>query len=1069
MARGTGNVAPRGGGKGKDKGKGRASNTSDANRAQAAQRVQRRQQQQHSSSGPAAGPSSILGVYDYVAENGGGEQGGGAGKKRKRVDRAVRRATAGFEDAAGAGAGASSAQRKRRRHGEDEDGADDDEDEEDDEDEDLSDSERVRAPAIFSDGEEDGPQAFEGEDEELDSDEAFGESDEERYEGWAFSGSKSKRDDDDDEDEEDDDEEGMDLDQVLNAVSDEEEAEDDEDDEEAGVKGLDELVASASAQAQSKPSASGPADFYNFDAPEMDTGSGPVTLEDLLAPLTQDASLGSAELRKRVSALAAENRGKTKAGKEGAGAIDGKTGALAAPLPAILQDRVDRAAAYEATRAQVEGWQPTLKRLREAEHLSFPLQKPAEIKSSNASLVASMLSTKHGSAARSALETQTADLLRAAEMTDSQITKREDLAMNKLDPAVVEERRRELARMRELMFRAEQKAKRVSKIKSKSYRRIARKEKEKLKQKMAEAGLTLDGDDDGELDYEAEQADRIKAERERARERATLKHKNTGQWAKTMAGRRGRDAETVAALEEQLQRGQKLRQKIQDEDSQDEDDDSYDSGSEGDGEDGEGGVGQIRARAFDELASFEEAEAARAQADEDAIEAAAAGRGGESGVGKGLAKVMQMKFMRDARARADQGVREAADELRAELARAEREEAEAEEAGSDGDGSGAEAAALRGRVALVGGNAGRAVFAAGKDAAPVPSASKGKGKGKGKGKADAEGASASDKAIGSLSSGISVTHSAPASSKISKTKASEASASDEDVAPASSSVASNPWLAGASSSSGAKLSKKRNEVVVGRNSDALAKAANRVERHASKADAARRAAAEDARVEIEDAAAGLGGRKEAVSAPQLDADADSDSDGDEDGADGVVAVPRKSQGKQAASGGGSGMGRGIAFTQRDLVAEAFAGDDVAAQFAEEKRALVEADAPKEEDNSLPGWGSWSGKGVKHSAAQKARLEANRKKHTKTLPGLDPSKRKDAGLEHVIINERADKKLERYKVKDLPHPYTSAAQYDLVMRNAVGPEWNTRTQHQRMTLPRVVTKPGKAIQPIERKF
>ncbi len=69
------------------------------------------------------------------------------------------------------------------------------------------------------------------------------------------------------------------------------------------------------------------------------------------------------------------------------------------------------------------------------------------------------------------------------------------------------------------------------------------------------------------------------------------------------------------------------------------------------------------------------------------------------------------------------------------------------------------------------------------------------------------------------------------------------------------------------------------------------------------------------------------------------------------------------------------------------------------------------------------------------------------------------------MENVIINERRDKKAERFKAKDLPFPFTSRAQYEMAMATPLGPEWNTRTQHQRMTLPRVTTKPGKAIKPI----
>jgi hypothetical protein len=42
-------------------------------------------------------------------------------------------------------------------------------------------------------------------------------------------------------------------------------------------------------------------------------------------------------------------------------------------------------------------------------------------------------------------------------------------------------------------------------------------------------------------------------------------------------------------------------------------------------------------------------------------------------------------------------------------------------------------------------------------------------------------------------------------------------------------------------------------------------------------------------------------------------------------------------------------------SQRDLVAEAFAGDDVVSDFQRDKKRQMEADAPTVQDTSLPGW------------------------------------------------------------------------------------------------------------------
>lgn len=251
-------------------------------------------------------------------------------------------------------------------------------------------------------------------------------------------------------------------------------------------------------------------------------------------------------------------------------------------------------------------------------------------------------------------------------------------------------------------------------------------------------------------------------------------------------------------------------------------------------------------------------------------------------------------------------------------------------------------------------------------------------------------------------------------------------------------------------------------MLVGKESSAATKAAHRAERTKAKGDEARAAAADDAALEIdpnaqlqlvsaqEGAAVRKGQDKGKGSKAKGPAGADEGEGSSDD--DSPVDEPTVVRGRGP-----------TAFAQRSLVAEAFANDDVQADFAAAKRAIIEAEAPREEDLTLPGWGNWGGKGVRKSGA------ARRRKFVKTIPGLAPEQRKDAKMENVIINEKKDKKAEKYKAKDLPYPYTSAAQYEMAMKAPLGPEWNTRSQHQRLTLPKVVTKPGKAIQPIERKF
>ena len=76
------------------------------------------------------------------------------------------------------------------------------------------------------------------------------------------------------------------------------------------------------------------------------------------------------------------------------------------------------------------------------------------------------------------------------------------------------------------------------------------------------------------------------------------------------------------------------------------------------------------------------------------------------------------------------------------------------------------------------------------------------------------------------------------------------------------------------------------------------------------------------------------------------------------------------------------------------------------------------------------------------------------------------KRKDAKLNNVIINEKRDKKAAKYMVKELPYPYTNAAQFNRAHINPIGREWNTADIFKRLITPAVTTKMGANIEPIK---
>lgn len=883
-----------------------------------------------------AGPSkprTIHDVYDYAVDQEDAKRRGRQGRAAKRAQTATDQPD---ED---------DDRRPRRRPA----GSDEELDSDDDED--------ARRGGVIGTDEELGS---DDEDSDIESDEAFGEGDDEEYGGYAFASERKGKRGQQEEEEEDDDEEGMvDLSTMLDGGafagsddddddegSDEDERSDDEGDfsnlaqsyaqpTKRAVDDDDDGAAEAPSKRRrrvlSERTEAGPESEY---AAPSTSARGTLGLDDLLAPLSNSTKGEHTALLNSTKALRAARGDKQPVASKRGG------GALTAPLPDVVKDRLQRSAGYEVSRQEAEKWQPTIKRLREAEHLSFPLQPDtSRPKASTAQLAATFKPSN-------ALEQDIDALLQSEGMSEQQIAKSEELAMRHLSPQQQQRRREELRKMRELMFRQEQKAKRVSKIKSKTFRKIARKDKERQQAKLREAGLLDDGEGS---DAAEDDEERLKHERDRAKERATLKHKNTGKWAKAQLGKRGDDS-SRDALNEQLQKAQQLRRRMEgrgDESGEDSDEDSDAGQSDAD---------PARA-AFDELDALD-AKEQRANA--------ASGASGKKGV-------WNMKFMQDARNREDAATQQMRDDLETDLRKMG--------GGSDGEHDEADDLAEQ--------PVGRRVFKAAATTAP----------------GIAERPAATKQAGPAAESSSSSPEPAPAAISQSRSQRKlspvPAQATNEDA----DASASNPWLV----QDPAK--RHQQKAAVASTSTAAAKSASKLEKRKLKADSARREADDDGRLDIDPEAmlsvkadkVAAGKSNKSKPAAKVQHPEDGSNDEDED----AEPVELSAAGRRAPR---------TAFTQRDLIAEAFAGDDVAADFAAQKARIEADDAPQEVDNSaLPGWGSWGGKGVKtnrKSGAQRA------KKAAVMTPGLETEKRKDAGMSNVIINERKDKKAAKYQVKDL---------------------------------------------------
>ncbi|XP_057253960.1 U3 small nucleolar RNA-associated protein 14 homolog A [Pezoporus wallicus] len=142
--------------------------------------------------------------------------------------------------------------------------------------------------------------------------------------------------------------------------------------------------------------------------------------------------------------------------------------------------------------------------------------------------------------------------------------------------------------------------------------------------------------------------------------------------------------------------------------------------------------------------------------------------------------------------------------------------------------------------------------------------------------------------------------------------------------------------------------------------------------------------------------------------------------------------------------------------QRGVITEAFAGDDVVADFRREKRKAEQDAKPQPVNLVLPGWGEWGGSGLKPSTRKIKRFLLK-------PPPAPP--RKDQHLPHVIMSEKRNIYAAAHQVSELPFPFERHQQFEQSIRTPVGATWNTQRAFQKLTAPRVITRSGHIIQPI----
>ena len=705
----------------------------------------------------------------------------------------------------------------------------------------------------------------------------------------------------------------------------------------------------------------------------------------------------------------------------------------AVPLPRVVNERIERKAAYETTKADIAKWQPIVKENREKPTLNFvgverdKMHRKKTLASINTDFVPENDFEKE----------IMAHLKEANALTGEDVERAEDLALNELTPEEARERRARLAKMRNLLFKHEMKAKRVKAIKSKTFHRHNRKTGA-MKVIDGETGEEI-GDDDAALEgLDPDNSAEAKREYLRAQERMLLKHKNTSRWAKR-AIKKGLAhlPGTKEAIAEQLRIGQELKRKIgiggERGASRDDDDDEYSTDAETDSDDDAPGVvggGAAGGDVNDRRRALAKAKLRTMQA----IEEGAAGAEEEGGL---FALPFMARHMKKKREEAE----EEAKQLLRDIERAEREAA-AGAGGSDDDegfggglgdgdwGKGAEkfedddgVGQRRSRIVSFGGG----VTAGGGG----PS-----GNAKPKRPPREDGSdSENDGGPRELGDDVddddddaAIDRNEPKMKRGANRAARRAAAAGEAGDPLA--AAQVPEVSGPATHPAATVTVHQSEV----------KELTAAAKKSGSALKARMAARASGRGAVVVTAGGV-----APADRKIDMAMDRGDDDDDDAKD------------HPASNGVSDL------SQRDLLSRAFAGDDVVGEFEADKNAEVTDELPKVDvPKQMPGWGGWADVQAKRGPP-KWQLEAERKARATQQKALKA--RRDANLKHVVISERYDKKVAGFNVEHVPHGFDSKAVYEGSIRTPLGPDANTDKSFRDLTRPKVLVNAGAVIRPM----
>ena len=869
----------------------------------------------------------------------------------------------------------------------------------------------------------------ESDDEEIPEDEAFNSDDERKY-GSFFSNRNEKSKDQEDSnsssnENDDDDREGEDS--VTSSESRDEEGDtsDDEPEDDGGqymLELLDKLDTTDSANKKGKAPAMSASYMAQLPESEYSTAlsqndAGDFTIDQLMQGL-EDTS-GFSKLQKTFHNVSKGN-------------------ATPAPMDRVVADRTKRKIAYKNESKEITAWMAAVQENRQAETLDFKPNKERIDVMTRDSLVDKFKPTTDFEK-----ELELA-LLKAGQADEKKMLQAEedalqdDLGANRLTMEEYKRRRGQLAQMRALMSYYEQKRHHMKKIKSKKYRRIRKRQRERLKESELEASMLDTETEDNDLAKELQEKEEVA----RIQERMTLAHKNTSKWARRIL-KRGKkvDVETRRALSAQLQRGDDLRKKLMSASGENSD---HDGSSDDEEED-----------------LVESARKVLLDIQDDSRKAG-------DGLDQGQSGLFKLSFMQRGIQKQRERAQEEARKLLREIEANERDDFVEAVSIDDAIENSSEFSSKKKIVEATPSKAMENVLPKGELVATsrafgasnsiatstgidieVPGDSKpltgrqqlsvkdsNASKNTPENDAILQNSTRSEHTIA-----VSSPKETPKREHPNKTSNKKTKRSRNDISTFGTTTPkeeeSNPWMTAVTSWDTDSCPMKKQKA----SKDFVSKAGI---------------------VEVEGAASLLLPPSDTAclnghSKTRLDPSCVNDS------TSGAMESDKESSKKITN------------MTQEELIRRAFvapSGKDIDDEFRLEKEAIVRENDPtrmaqqEQISKEVSGWGSWAGEGVppppKRKRALPKKLQAPARKEPK-------GKRQDDRKPNIIINEKRIKKTaNNFMLGEIPHPYTSRAEYEQAMMGGIGKEWNVTTSFKNMTRPEILTRSGKIIKPISKR-